>query len=355
VAPPRGPGETAVDVRAGATVVLGGEAFAGAALAVDDDDLVVALPDNRTLILGGFFARGRTPARLAVGDAPPVPAEEVAAGLAAGGGLGQVPRRPVPARSTQPARAPRPVATTPARRVAPAAAGPPEVGLPGGPIRRVVKFVDAATAELPGFGAYAYVLMPDAGGPAGEELLAAMFAWERRARSDAPAARRVTFYVPVRDAAAARRGYDQTMPTTAPDRREARAWRRAARRLLAAADGYDRVRAREVLAGLCGPEGDGPPPCRGAAVTSGPHLLVTGLPLPRGGPPPEPYLLVDLAGHGGTGLARWVAVLAELTLGEGAPAPARLESVRAAAEAAAAELGGRDGGGEETVFLAPPF
>jgi hypothetical protein len=67
------------------------------------------------------------------------------------------------------------------------------------------------------------------------------------------------------------------------------------------------------------------------------------------------YLLVDLAGRGGAGLARWVAALAELTLDEGAPAPARLERVRAAADAAAQEGGGRGGGGTETVFFAPPF
>jgi hypothetical protein len=57
-------------------------------------------------------------------------------------------------------------AATPRRR---GASGRP----PRGPIRRVVEFVDAATAELPGFGAYASVLLPDA---AGGELLAAMFA-----------------------------------------------------------------------------------------------------------------------------------------------------------------------------------
>lgn len=366
VAAPPGPGETAVDVRAGATVVLGGGAFAGAALAVDDDDLVVALPGgDRTLILGGFFARGQAPARLAVGDAPPVPADEVAAGLAAGS-LGRVPAlptraQPVQAQPTraQPARAQaarptRSAAASPARPASPAVAPPPATGVPGGPIRRVVKFVDPTTAELPGFGAYAYVVLPGARDRAAEEgLLAAMFTWERRHRSDAPAARRVTFYLPVSDAAAARRGYDEAMPISAPDRREVRAWRRTARRLLAA-DGYDRVRARETLSGLCGPEGDGPPPCRGVA-SGGPYLLITALPMPRGAPPAEPYLLVDLAGHGGAGLARWVAALAELTLDEGASAAARLERVRAAADAVATELGGREGGGAETVFLAPSY
>jgi hypothetical protein len=258
LAAPREVCETAVDVRAGATVVLGGVAFAGATFAVVDDDLLVALPGDRTLILGGFFARGQDPARLAVGDRPPVPADELAAGLAAGGGFDRVLRPAQAALASRP-RPGRVTSAQPRRLHAPAAAAPPGVGLPGGPTRRVVKFVDGRTAELPGFGAYAYILLPEAGDPAGTELLAAMFVWERRSRSDATAARRVTFYLPVRDAAAARRAYDETMLLSAPDRREARAWRRAARRLLAA-DSYDRARARELLGGLCSPEGDGPPP-----------------------------------------------------------------------------------------------
>jgi hypothetical protein len=98
-----------------------------------------------------------------------------------------------------------------------------------------------------------------------------------------------------------------------------------------------------------------PAPLSQQCPPGGPYLLVTELPLPRGEPPPEPYLLVDLAGRGGAGLARWVAALAELTLDEGAPAPASLERVRAAADAAAQEGGGRGGGGTETVFFAPPF
>jgi hypothetical protein len=158
-----------------------------------------------------------------------------------------------------------------------------------------------------------------------------------------------------RDAARNRHEFKLTHYPAAADRPEAGAWRRAARRLLTAADGYDHARAREFLGGLCSPEGDGPPPCRSAA-SGGPYLLVTERPLPRGGPPPEPYLLVDLAGRGGAGLARWVAALAELTLDEGAPSPARLERVLATADAAAAELGERlGGGGAETVFFAPPL
>lgn len=319
---PERAGETVVDVPPGATVVLDGDVYAEAAFSIDDDDLVVTLPRGRTLILGGFFVGEANMASLAVGRHPPVSADRLARnGFAS-------------------------LLAPPSAAVEPAAGLSPPAGQSSAEpvvVRRLVKFLDGATRERSGFGAYTHLLFsrPD---PRHEVLLAALFAAERSGRNDAPDSRRTTFYLPMRDATAARIAYDAGVPRAA-DRGKTAAWRNMAARLLAA-EIYDYGRTQALLQAVCAREGAGVPAFCGRA-SGGPYLLNSERPLPPDGSLPSRFLVIDLSTYAPPALETWARALVEHAMAARLSARQRLTSLRTAAERLAAELGD---GNSQVVF-----
>jgi hypothetical protein len=284
---PKAKGETAVDVKAGAVVVLNDPAFEPpkATFAADDDDLIIQLPGRRTLILGGFFVADERPAWLAVNGRPPAAAQDLA--------------RDGFARLTAPA-IPRPL----------------------------VGFPDAATAEPGDRTAYLYVLFPRPD-PRHVSFLQALLAADARPRgTGAPP----LFCVPVQDGQAARRLVEARRPPAAA-RDQPGPWQGAAR-LLAEEGSYDTDRARHLLRGLCAAD-PGRRPALCEQVLQGPYLLGVTEPLSADAVP-DAFVLVDLGAVEPSRFEPWVTALAGQTLASDLPPALRLEALRAAAEPLAA-------------------